>query len=266
MKHLASKHRKLIDMLQKLDSLIVAFSGGVDSALLLKASYSVLDKRVLAVTADSSSVPRREIQEARRIANQIGARHVILETQEIDDVNYTSNPVNRCYFCKSELYSKLFEIAARERISTIANGTNLDDLGDYRPGLQAANEYHVISPLKEAQLTKQDVRDLAKQLDLEIWDKPASPCLASRIPYGSRVSPRKLAIIEEAELFLRNINVRDLRVRHFGKKARIETHKDDFQVISHNMPAIVQKFNLLGFEEVEVAEFRSGALNSRLNL
>lgn len=261
MESLSTKYQYLKSLLHNYDSLIVAYSGGVDSALVLKVAHEVLGSKVLAVTADSPSVPRREIAEARRIAHSIGARHLVIQTEEIQNVNYVANPANRCYFCKSELYSRLAEITRREKIHYIANGTNVDDLGDYRPGLQAAAEYRVVSPLKEAGFTKADVRELARRLNLEIWDKPASPCLASRIPYGQPVTPEKLAVIETAEEFLRKLGLRELRVRHFGKKARIETHKNDFKIIEKYYNEIIQKFKSIGFEEIELAEFRSGYLN-----
>lgn len=261
---LATKHEQLQAILKAYESLIVAFSAGIDSTLVLKVAHDVLGPNVLAVTADSPSVPRREIAEARRLASSIGARHLVLPTDEIHDVNYAANPTNRCYFCKSELYSKLSEVASREGIRFVANGTNVDDLGDYRPGLQAAAVYQVVSPLKEAGFTKADVRQLAKRLNLEIWDKPASPCLSSRIPYGQAVTTHKLAAIEQAEEHLRNLGLRELRVRHFGRRARIETHEGDFGIIERNYPQIVQRFKRLGFEEIELTEFRSGALNSTL--
>ncbi|NIV94880.1 ATP-dependent sacrificial sulfur transferase LarE [candidate division KSB1 bacterium] len=264
MDELTVKYETLKFVLARYESLIVAFSGGVDSALVLKVAYEVLGPKVLAVTADSPSVPRREIAEAQRLAKSIGARHLVMATEEIRNANYVANPANRCYFCKSELYSKLAEIARREEIRYVANGTNVDDLGDYRPGLQAAAEYQVASPLREAGLTKADVRTLAKRLHLEIWDKPASPCLSSRIPYGMEVTPQKLTAIEAAESSLRDLGLVELRVRHFGKKARIETHKRDFGVVEQNYDQIIPKFKALGFEEIELAEFKSGALNVAL--
>lgn len=264
MENLENKYKKLRSLLEQLESLIVAFSGGIDSTLLLKVAYDVLGGRVLAVTADSPSVPRRELDEAKRIAYKIGARHLIIKTEETKNQNYIKNPTNRCYFCKSELYSKLSEIAKREKIPYIADGTNLDDLGDYRPGLQAAQEYQVISPLKEAKLTKKEIRALAKKMNLEIWDKPASPCLSSRIPHGNEVTPKKLAMIESAEDFLRNLDIQELRVRHFGKRARIETNQGDFDIIQKNFHLIKSRFKEIGFEEIELTEFKSGSLNSML--
>jgi uncharacterized protein len=265
MDELYQKHKKLEEMLRKLDSLIVAFSGGVDSALLLKVAHDVLQENVLAVTADSPSVPRRELEEAKRFAASIRARHCIISTEEMSLENYVANPTNRCYFCKRELYSKLVEVAKREKIKFIANGTNLDDLEDYRPGLQAAAEFHVISPLKDGRLTKADVRALAQRLHLQVWDKPASPCLSSRIPYGSKVTLHKLAMIEAAEEFLKGLGIRELRVRHFGNKARIEVNRGDFEIITQNLRSIKEQFETLRFNDVELAEFQSGALNALSN-
>jgi uncharacterized protein len=252
--------------LQELQSIIVAYSGGIDSALLLKIAGDVLGDRVLAITADSPSVPRQELQEAREFAARVGVRHLIVATEEFDQEDYTSNPSNRCYFCKFELYSKLQEIARQEKIRYVANGTNMDDLGDYRPGLQAADEFEVVSPLQHAGLTKSDIRALAKRLDLEIWDKPASPCLSSRIPYGDEVTPEKLAMIEAAEIYLRSLGIRELRVRHFAHKARIETALKDIPLINKKLKQIEKRFLQIGFSEVELAEFRSGALNTFLHI
>jgi uncharacterized protein len=264
MANLEQKHSALKKIIESCGSVIVAYSGGVDSALVLRVAHEVLGFKTLAVTADSPSAPRREIAEAIRIAQTIGARHEIIRSGEFQNPNYTANPANRCYFCKTELYSKLTQIAKREGIRYLANGANLDDLSDYRPGLQAALEYQVISPLREAGLTKAEVRRLAQQLGLEIWDKPASPCLSSRIPYGSEVTPEKLATIEAAENYLRSFDIRELRVRHFGGKARIETNPRDFHIVQQSFRVIGEKFKQLGFEEIELAEFRSGALNEKL--
>lgn len=247
------------------ENLLIAYSGGVDSALVLKVAHDVLGKKAVAVTADSPSIPRRELAIAQKIANQIGAKHLIIKTDEINDKNYSSNPVNRCYFCKSELYTKLLEVAKAENVITIANGANLDDLSDYRPGMQAANEFKIISPLKETGMTKADVRELAHNLGLEVWDKPAAPCLASRIPYQSAVTPEKLAAIEQAEYFLKDMNIKDLRVRHFGKKARIELHEVDFSFVESKLNFIKENFKTFGFEEIELAPFKSGSLNNVIN-
>ena len=237
-----SKYAQLRGFIKNLKRLIIAFSGGIDSTLVLKVAHDDLGDGVLAVTADSPSVPRNELREAERFAKSIGARHLIIQTDEMQNQSYVQNPANRCYFCKSELYSKLAEVAGRENFQFIANGTNTDDLGDYRPGLQAAEEFQVVSPLKEALLTKTEVRLLAKKLNLEIWDKPASPCLSSRIPYGSSVTAEKLAMIEAAENFLKSLCIKDLRVRHFGQKARIEVSKKELVFIEKNFHKISAKF------------------------
>jgi len=262
----SSKYAQLRGFIKNFKRLIIAFSGGIDSTLLLKVAHDVLGQDVLAVTADSPSVPRKELKEAQRLAKSIGSRHLIIQTDEMQNQSYVQNPVNRCYFCKTELYSKLAEVARREKFQFIANGTNFDDLGDYRPGLQAAEEFQVLSPLKEARLTKAEVRLLAKKINLEIWDKPASPCLSSRIPYNSSVTAEKLAMIEAAENFLKSLYIKNLRVRHFGPKARIEVAKKELVFIEENFHEISEKFKSFGFEEIELAEFKSGSLNAGLGL
>jgi uncharacterized protein len=258
------KFTRLKDYLQQLDSLVIAFSGGIDSTLLLKVAHDVLGKRVLAVTADSPSVARKELEQSKQLAKGIGVSHLVIKTNELDNYNYQQNPSNRCYFCKQELYSELLDVARNEGVKYIANGTNVDDLGDYRPGLEAAKEFHVVSPLKEAGLTKKDVRRLAKSLGLEIWDKPASPCLSSRIPYGRPVTIEKLSSVEKAENYLRTLQIREVRVRHFGEKAVIETHPEDYEIISERFDKIKEEFLFLGFESVQWRKFSSGSLNKGL--
>ena len=264
---LAKKHSELKKIISKLYSAVIAFSGGVDSALVLKAAYDALGNKAIAVTADSPSVPRNEIKEAKKIAEGIGARHIVISTKETKNENYIKNPANRCYYCKSELYSKLKIAADKHNIKNILNGTNFDDIQDYRPGMAAAEEYGIISPLKNAKFTKNEVRMLARQLGLEIWDKPASPCLASRVPYGMEVTLRKLSMIEKAESFLKdNFGIRELRVRHLGNKARIEANPESFKIINHNLDIINKKFNDIGFSEIELNEFKSGSLNLLLHV
>lgn len=266
MSNLQTKYNNLKRNLKQVQSVLVAYSGGVDSALVLKVARDVLQDNVLGVTADSPSVPRAELQIARRIADKIGAKHLLLKTEEFAQENYLQNPANRCYFCKTELYSKLMQIAKQHQIKTIANGANLDDLGDYRPGLQAADEFQVVSPLKDAKFNKAEVRELARQLGLEIWDKPASPCLSSRIPYGSRVTVEKLRMVEQAENFLKTLGIKELRVRHFGEKARIEVSKENFYLIENSYNLILKQFQAFGFKEIVLAEFKSGSLNTVLDL
>lgn len=261
---LAQKYEKLQAEIKKLDSAIVAFSGGVDSTLVLKVAYDILGKKVVAVTADSPSLPRKELEETKKIAKEIGARHLVINTQEAENENYLKNPGNRCYYCKTELYAKLKNISKNLGIKNILNGTNLDDLNDYRPGLQAADENKVISPLKDAEFIKNDVRELARHLNLKAWDKPSAPCLSSRIPYGQEITLKKLAMVEEAENFLKDFGIRNLRVRHFGKIARIEVNESDKSVIGDNSGLIEKKFNEIGFDKIIISNFRSGNLNVML--
>ena len=263
---LKQKYKKLKKSIKKLGNAIVAFSGGIDSTLVLKVAYDILGDKVIAVTADSPSLPRRELEETKRIAKQIGVKHLIINTEETKNKNYLKNPNNRCYYCKSELYTKLKVISEQLGIKNIINGTNFDDLSDYRPGLKAADENNVISPLKDAKITKSDVRELAKCIGLEIWDKPSSPCLSSRVPYGQEITLKKLAMIEEAENFLKDFGIRELRVRNFGNLARIEVNENDKSVINDNFDLIEKKFNEIGFNEIIISNFKSGALNLMINV
>ncbi len=258
---LIQKYESLKEQIKKLDSAIVAFSGGIDSTLVLKIAFDVLGQNVVAVTADSPSLPRNELDETKKIARKIGANHLIINTEETKNENYLKNPSDRCYHCKSELYSKLKEVSQELKIKHILNGTNLDDLGDYRPGLMAAVEFNVISPLKEAKFTKNDVRQLAKHLELEIWNKPSSPCLSSRVPFGQEITMKKLAMIEDAENFLKEFGIKELRVRHFNSKARIEVSELDKATINANLIQIEKRFNEIGFASIEVANFKSGNMN-----
>lgn len=266
MKDLVDKYSRLKKQIRQLGSLIVAYSGGIDSTLVLKVAHDELGANATGVTSDSPSVPRWELRKAAEIAREIGARHIIVKTSEVDNSDYAENPANRCYFCKSELYTHLTEVARREGVRHIANGTNLDDLGDYRPGLQAADEFEIVSPLRDAGLAKVDVRQLGRKLGLRIWDKPASPCLASRIPYGTAVTRERLAMVEQAEAFLRSYRLRDLRVRHMNDTARIEVNPEDMSTIRNNLGEIENRFSEIGFSSVEVREFRSGALNVGLTI
>lgn len=259
-----------LDMLKKeilsYENLIIAYSGGLDSALLLKVAHMVLGDNVLAVISDSPSIPRSELDAAIRFAKETGARLRVIKTGEMENQNYAKNPNDRCYFCKTELYSHVEKVAGEEGIRYIANGTNLDDLGDYRPGLRAADEHQVVSPLKNAGLTKNDIRMIARILDLNVWDKPASPCLASRIPYGSRVTAEKLAQVERAEEYVKGFGVRELRVRHFGESAVLEVNPQYMEIVNKKLDDIISKFREIGFTETEIKEFQSGALNKLIGI
>ncbi len=266
---LQQKHEKLKSLFRKMGSVAVAYSGGVDSALVLAVAYSVLSGRTLAVTGNSASLARRELEAATELANTLGVEHQIIDTAEVASTDYAANPANRCYYCKTELYSRMREVAHRQNLSHMVNGTNMDDLGDHRPGLVSAREAGVRSPLCEAGFTKQDVRELARQLGLPVWDKPAMPCLSSRIPYEQAVTPEKLAMIEHAEDFLISLGFRQMRVRHFGDSARIELLKEDLpRFYRENLfEPVRQRLLEIGFSAVTVDPegFRSGRLNEALS-
>jgi len=265
-RELEQKLERLVTLIAPLKRVIVAFSGGVDSALVLKVAYDILGKNVLAVTAVSPSLPQSELRAAQAVAERIGARHRLLDTHELDNKNYAANGFDRCYFCKTTLYDTLERVAAAEGIDVILNGTNVDDLGDVRPGLKAATEKGIKSPLKDAALGKQDVRDLAHHLDLYVWDKPAMACLSSRIPYGTPVTVEALGQIEAAEVALRQLGFRQLRVRHHSSLARIELPLKDLPRALDLREVIVDRFKAIGytFVSLDLAGFRSGSSNEAI--
>ena len=254
-------------MLRELQSVAVAFSAGVDSALLLKIAVDTLGAtKVVAVTGRSDSLAPAELDEAGKLAALLGVEHVILDTCEFDDPSYTANPSNRCYFCKTALYTQLKRFIAERGIRAIASGTNADDLGDFRPGIQAGKEHDVCSPLAEAGITKAEVRELSRRFGLPTHDKPAAPCLSSRIPYGESITPEKLRMIERGEAFLREtFGVRECRVRHHDNLARIEVPESFISLVAEpqNAARIDRHFRSLGYAYValDLRGFRSGSLN-----
>lgn len=250
-----------------MDRALVAFSGGVDSTLVVAIAHKMLGKNVLAVTAQSESVPDREKEACSALAKEIGVNHIFIKTEEMKNPNYQANPSDRCYHCKTELYSCLKKVAEEMGFPHILNGINTDDLGDYRPGIDAARENSVRSPLVEAGFNKEDIRNLARQLELSIWNKPAMACLSSRIPYGDQVTPEKLKRIEQAEDLLLSLGFKQLRVRHFGDTAKIELGQNEIPQFSTDVEGIVKKkFLELGFQSIylDPKGYRMGSLNEAL--
>ncbi|MGH7408481.1 MAG: ATP-dependent sacrificial sulfur transferase LarE [Candidatus Methylomirabilales bacterium] len=265
---LEAKYRMLTRRLSQLGRILVAFSGGVDSTLVLKGAVEACGAGVLAVTAVSPAVPAHEQEEAIALAAALGARHRLLRTAEMADPNYVANPTNRCYFCKRELYARLAQLAAAEGYAAVVDGANRDDLADWRPGRQAAGERAVLSPLVEAGFTKAEIRAASLALGLPTWDKPAMPCLASRFPYGTPITVGGLRRVERAEAVLRQHGFRELRVRHFGEAARIEVAPAELPRLLEpaRRASVTAALQGLGYRQVTVDPegFRSGKLNAGL--
>ncbi|WP_033426660.1 MULTISPECIES: ATP-dependent sacrificial sulfur transferase LarE [Thermoanaerobacter] len=265
---LQQKLNVLKSYIKELGSLAVAYSGGVDSTFLIKVAYDVLGDKALAVTARSSTYPEREFNEAIKYIQEIGARHIAITSEELDVDGFSSNPIDRCYYCKKELFQKVWKVAKENGIDHIADGSNYDDLNDYRPGMKAAQELKVVSPLKFAKLTKKDIRALSKEMGLPTWNKPSFACLASRIPYGQLITREKLSMIDKAENFLIELGFRQLRVRHHGNIARIELGEKDYEKILNRdlMKKIAAKLKDIGFTYVtlDLEGYRTGSMNEVL--
>ena len=266
---LAGKYGQLVSLIKQMERVIVAFSGGVDSTLVLKVALDALGREnVLAATGVSPSLPQRELASVKELAAVLNAPLELVETSEMDVVNYTSNPANRCYYCKTELYSKLTDLAEEKKYQAVLNGLNLDDMGDHRPGIRSAREWGIRSPLLEAKLSKLEVRALAEKLNLPNWEKPALACLSSRIPYGTPVTIQSLSQIEKAEDFLRDAGFTNVRVRHHTNLARIEVDAEDLQRLLEEplRSELIECFKKLGYTyvTVDLQGFRSGSGNETL--
>ncbi|MBG1263570.1 ATP-dependent sacrificial sulfur transferase LarE [Nostoc sp. BAE] len=266
---LIEKFEQLKALFQEMEQALIAYSGGVDSTLVAKIAFDALGDRALAVTAVSPSLLPEELEDAKIQAATIGIPHKIVQTHEMENPNYTSNPVNRCYFCKSELHDTLKPLALELGYPYVVDGVNADDLHDYRPGIQAAKERGARSPLAEVGVTKVEVRQLSQQLGLPWWDKPAQPCLSSRFPYGEEITVAKLQRVGRGEIFLRKLGWQNLRVRSEGDTARIELASEQIKefVLTTDLQKVVSAFQDFGFLYVtlDLEGYRSGKLNQVLN-
>jgi len=274
-----NRYHELISYIKKYKKVIVAFSGGIDSYFVLKAALDSLGKdNVLAVTGDSPSLKQSEKSQTTILAENTGSPHKVIFTEEMNNPDYYNNPENRCFYCKDELYSKLNELKNKLSYDAILDGTNFDDLSDYRPGYQASKSHSIISPLADLKFTKDEIRTLSKQLGLEIWDKPSSPCLSSRIPYGQQVTKEKLSMIEQAEKIIEDSGFREFRARHFEfnqngktiKLAKLDIAKNELDNMSDSelLTDINKKLKEIGYDFVtlDLAGLKSGSLNINIEI
>jgi uncharacterized protein len=268
---LQDKYERLKKIIEEMGSIVIGFSGGVDSTLLLKVAHDILKDKVIAVIGKSETYPEEEFNEAIKLAEFIGARYKIVTTEETDNLKFAENPPDRCYYCKTELFSKLKEIAEAEGIRWIADGTNADDVKDFRPGLRAVKENNIRSPLLEAGLTKNEIRELSRLLGLPTWDKPSFACLSSRFPYGMPIDREKLKKIDKAESFLRKLGLKVFRVRLIDENTvRIETGKEEFKKFFEDdfRVKVVNELKNLGFIYItlDLEGYRTGSMNEVLKI
>lgn len=265
---LQTKYEALQDIIRELGSALVAYSAGVDSTLVLKVAHDTLGERVLAATGLSDTYPSEEMDEARKLAEEIGAAHLMVRTMELTDPRYAMNNSQRCFFCKTELYSKLVEVARERGLAWVLDGTNADDLGDHRPGFRAAHDWNVRSPLVEAGFTKRDIRELSAALNLRTWDKPAFACLSSRFAYGDPITVEKLQRIATAERGVRELGFRGFRVRHHDTVARVELRPEDLPRAIEQREALNAAIVSAGYAyaTIDLAGYRAGSANELLSL
>jgi uncharacterized protein len=265
MNELSAKLEFLKNMLAKMGSGLIAYSGGVDSTFLLKVASDVLKDKVIAVTATSEIYPSRELEEAKKNTKMLGVKHIIINTNELDDPNFVSNTLERCYYCKKNLFSKLFELAKQHGLNDVIDGSNYDDVNYFRPGMRAASEFGVKSPLKDAKLTKEEIRNLSKKMNLPTWDKPSFPCLATRFPYGNKITREKLLRVDHAEKLLAKFKIRQLRVRDHGDIARIEVPKEKMHIFFNEdvSKKIADGFKALGYIYIclDLLGYRRGSMS-----
>jgi pyridinium-3,5-biscarboxylic acid mononucleotide sulfurtransferase len=259
---------KLKKIIEDMGSIVIGFSGGVDSTFLLNVAKDTLKEKVMAITASSSTFPQREMKEAIDFAKKIDVNHMIITSEELEIEGFSKNPSNRCYYCKKELFSKMKNIAEEKGFKFLVDGANADDTGDYRPGMQAARELGVRSPLLEADLTKNDIRVLSKEMNLPTWNKPSFACLSSRVPYGQDITKEKLEMIDASEQFLLDLGFKQVRVRHHGELARIEVDPDEREKLFslEIMDSIANRLKEIGFNYVtlDLKGYRTGSMNELL--
>ena len=261
------KLEKLKSYLYDLESVAIAFSSGVDSSFLLKITHAILGDKAIAITVRSGAFPQRELKESIDFCKKEGIRQIICNIDELAIEGFANNPPNRCYLCKKEIFTQITRLANENNIKHVAEGSNVDDTGDYRPGLIAIDELGIKSPLRHAGLMKNEIRSLSRSMGLPTWDKPSFACLVSRFPYGEKMSKDKLHMIEAAEQYLLDTGYRQIRVRHHGNLARIETSEEDFKQLINNRAAIHQKLKKIGYSyiSVDLLGYRTGSMNETLS-